>query len=109
MRKFGSTAAILAAIVAIYITALVVEHNRPPSETSFAGSDSQAESIAQQNNPNYKPWFNSLFSPSPEVESGLFALQAGIGGLILGVAIGALWQRNLNRQDGRVNSQKSNE
>ncbi len=46
----------------------------------FAGADAQASAAISTLNPNYQPWFNSIWTPpSAEVESFLFALQAAIG------------------------------
>lgn len=46
----------------------------------FAGADAQASEAISTLNPNYQPWFNSIWTPpSGEVESFLFALQAAIG------------------------------
>ena len=40
-----------------------------------------ATELVQESEPGYEPWFASVFSPSSkEVESGLFALQAALGG-----------------------------
>lgn len=46
----------------------------------FGGADGQAEAAILQSNPEYQPWFESLWEPpSSEVESLLFALQASVG------------------------------
>ncbi|AHF06600.1 energy-coupling factor ABC transporter substrate-binding protein [Desulfitobacterium metallireducens] len=46
----------------------------------FTGADSQATDAIMSIEPNYKPWFNSIYTPSSgEVESFLFALQAAMG------------------------------
>lgn len=46
----------------------------------FAGADSQATEAIMGIDPNYKPWFNSIYKPaSGEVESFLFAMQAALG------------------------------
>ena len=55
---------------------------------SFAGTD--AVVTEQLSAEGHTPWFASLFSPSPEVESGLFALQAALGGGVLGYVLGRL-------------------
>ena len=53
---------------------------------AFAGTDAVvADRLAAE---GHTPWFESLFSPSGEVESGLFALQAALGGGVLGYVLG---------------------
>ncbi|MBI0583219.1 MAG: energy-coupling factor ABC transporter substrate-binding protein [Methanomassiliicoccus sp.] len=54
----------------------------------FGGSDGQGEKEINNIDPNYKPWFESLWTPPGETESLLFALQAAIGALIIGLFIG---------------------
>ena len=55
----------------------------------FGGSDDQAETVINQINPDYKPWFNSIWEPpSGEVESLLFAVQAALGAGFIGYFIG---------------------
>ena len=55
----------------------------------FAGADDKAQDAITSIKPDYKPWFHSLWvPPSGEIESLLFALQAGIGCLIIGYYFG---------------------
>ena len=55
---------------------------------SFAGTDAViTDRLAAE---GHTPWFESLFSPSGEVESGLFAVQAAVGGGVLGYVLGRL-------------------
>jgi cobalt/nickel transport protein len=56
------------------------------SDTEFAGADGAA--VERIDESGYQPWFAPLFEPSPEVASGLFALQAAIGGAVLGYVFG---------------------
>lgn len=57
----------------------------------YGGSDDKAESIITAIDQNYKPWAQSLLKPvSSEIESMLFALQAAIGGGIIGFGFGRL-------------------
>lgn len=46
----------------------------------YGGADGQAEAAIVESNPDYVPWFSSLWEPpSGEIESLLFALQASLG------------------------------
>lgn len=93
-RKTWSTIALVAALVLILGVSFVVGGIRTNPDERFAGTDSVGTSTIQESNPDYEPWFQPFFQPeSGEVESGLFALQAAIGGTVLGFAIGALWGR----------------
>ncbi|WP_311208397.1 MULTISPECIES: energy-coupling factor ABC transporter substrate-binding protein [unclassified Aeromicrobium] len=95
MRRFHYiNGAIAVAIVLLVVAALVLDARRTGPEERFVGSDSTATTLIQTDNPGYEQWFTPLFSPtSGEVESGLFALQAGLGGLALGYCLGALRRR----------------
>ena len=82
------------ALVAIFAVSFVIGGSHTNPEERFTGTDSAATSQIEEANPGYVPWFSPLFQPeSGEVESGLFALQAGVGGSVLGFAIGGLWAR----------------
>ncbi|ADY57166.1 Cobalt transport protein cbiN [Syntrophobotulus glycolicus DSM 8271] len=55
----------------------------------FGGSDDQAEAAITEINPDYQPWFSSVWEPpSGEIESLLFALQAALGAGIVGYYLG---------------------
>lgn len=58
-------------------------------KAKFIGSDDQAKKAITAVAPGYKPWAHYIWKPqSSEVESFLFALQAGIGSFIIGYIIG---------------------
>ena len=60
----------------------------------FSGADGQAEVVITQTQPDYEPWFSSLWEPpSGEIESLLFALQAAIGAGFIGYFLGYLRAR----------------
>ena len=93
-RKTWTTVALIAALVLIFGISFAVGGLHTTPDERFAGTDSVATSIILQANPAFQPWFEPFFQPeSGEVESGLFALQAALGGSVLGFAIGGLWGR----------------
>jgi cobalt/nickel transport protein len=106
MRKSTvTTVMLIVAIVAIVGVALIVDSRRSGDEERFVGTDSAATSRIEEDHPDYQPWFQSVFAPtSSEVESGLFALQAALGGVVLGYTIGALRGR---RRDESVTAATS--
>jgi cobalt/nickel transport protein len=73
-------------VVGITVTPLLMMKG-----AAFGGADVQAEKAIMEINADYEPWFSPLFKPaSAEIESLLFALQAGIGGGVLGYGLGYL-------------------
>lgn len=91
------TISLLALAVVIAVGSLLYGYSRD-AEAEFGGADGQAEEVITEIHEDYEPWFSPLVGELPgEVESGLFALQAGIGGIVLGGAIG--WYAG--RQRGR--------
>jgi cobalt/nickel transport protein len=91
MRRRHTTFLLLLGIIALVAIALVLGRGADTDEKAFVGTDSRATSLVEQNHPHYVAWFQPLFRPqSPEVESGLFALQAALGGAAVGYAVAAL-------------------
>lgn len=75
---------LLALVIILAIIPLYIAKN-----AEFGGADGQAEEAISQINPNYKPWFNSIWEPpSGEIESLLFALQACLGTGLIAYYIG---------------------
>ena len=96
-RRRLTTALLVLAVVALFALPLVIDGGT----SDYAGSDSQAAEAVEGS--GYTPWFESVFSPSSaEVESGLFALQAGLGGLALGYVLGRLRGRRLAQETGNA-------
>ncbi|MDQ0216926.1 energy-coupling factor ABC transporter substrate-binding protein [Peribacillus cavernae] len=63
--------------------------------TEFGGADGKAEEAIIEIQPDYEPWFNSIWEPpGSETESLLFALQAAIGSGFIGYFIGVMRQKN---------------
>lgn len=60
-----------------------------PKGAEFGGSDGGAETAITKDNPDYKPWFSSLYEPaSGEIESMLFTLQGSIGAGVIAYILG---------------------
>jgi cobalt/nickel transport protein len=91
-RRRLVTALLVLGIVLLFAVPLALNAGR----SDYTGTDNQATAVIEQNDPHYRPWFSSVFTPtSPSVESGLFALQAALGGAVLGYALGRLRGRRL--------------
>lgn len=79
---------VLLIILAVAITAFPLFTLK---DSEFTGTDSQVGGAVAELNANYEPWAESWFTPSSsEIESMLFALQAAIGGCIVGFGFGRL-------------------
>ena len=86
-----------ALIAVICITAFIVAAGE-----EFGGADGQGEEEIGNINPDFEPWFTSLWEPPAETESMIFALQAAIGAIIIGFFIG-------NERGKRVAAKKLSE
>ncbi|CCG02191.1 energy-coupling factor ABC transporter substrate-binding protein [Blastococcus saxobsidens] len=83
-RRTPVNALIVLAVVALFAVPLLVDGG----SSEYGGTDAAVAEALEAD--GYTPWFESVFSPTGEVESGLFALQAALGGGLLGYALGRL-------------------
>lgn len=71
--------------VALIVTPLIL---KPGAE--YGGADGQAEEAITEINPEYEPWFASIYEPpSGEIESLLFSVQSALGAGIIGYYLGS--------------------
>ncbi|GEL25025.1 cobalt transport protein CbiN [Pseudonocardia sulfidoxydans NBRC 16205] len=68
----------------------------------YGGADGIAAERIAADHPDYQPWASSLFEPSEEVASGLFAAQAAIGAGVIGYYFGVA--RTRRKLAGAVNA-----
>jgi cobalt/nickel transport protein len=102
-RRHVVTALLVLAVVALFALPLLIDGG-----SDYSGTDSQATELIEESDPGYTPWFSSVFSPgSAEVESGLFALQAALGGGVLGYVLGRLRGRRSAEKAAEKATQKA--
>ena len=71
-----------------------------PADSEFGGTDSAVTDILQEN--GTEPWFKPIAEPAgPEVESGLFAMQAALGSGIMFYCLGRMAGRRKAAQDAQ--------
>ena len=78
-------------ILSIIVIVLAVLPLITLKNAEFAGADGLAETAITEINPDYGPWFSSLYEPaSGEIESLLFAVQAALGAGVAGFILGRI-------------------
>lgn len=78
--------------IVLIITPLIIKKG-----AEFGGADGQAEDAIVEMNPDYEPWFESLWEPpSGEIESLLFSTQAAIGAGVIAYFFGYMRGKKKN-------------
>ncbi len=83
-RRTLVNALLVLAVVALFAVPLLLDGGA----SEYGGTDAAVTEDLEAD--GYTPWIESVFSPAGEVESGLFALQAALGGGVLGYVLGRL-------------------
>jgi len=92
--KASSSWLLLAGVVVLSLGPLLVLQGR-----KFGATDGNNTTAIQEIHPDYQPWFEPVIRDSgPEVQTFLFAAQAGIGAGVAGYILG-LYQGRSNRRE----------
>ncbi|ADL51959.1 energy-coupling factor ABC transporter substrate-binding protein [Clostridium cellulovorans] len=101
MKKKSVVLLILLLVLIISIPVVFIKNSE------FQGTDTVAENMISQTNPDYKPWIKSIWKPpSGEMESFIFALQAAIGAGVIGYGIG--YMRGIHKTQKSEKKQDQN-
>jgi cobalt/nickel transport protein len=93
MQKRSGNWLLIVGVVALSVGPLLVLQGR-----EFGATDANNTATIQEIQPTYKPWFEPIIKDSgPEVQTFLFAAQAGIGAGITGYILG-LYRGRTERQ-----------
>lgn len=85
----------ISVIILIVVTAIIIINR----SLELVGSDDRGSEKINEINPEYEPWFNNLWEPSPQLESILFLIQAAIGTCILAIALYKIYGKSENNAD----------
>ena len=84
MRRSHYYALGLLAVAVILVSAILLNPN-----SDFSGTDDGGGEVIGEVDPDYQPWFQSVWEPSGELQTLFFTLQAAIGALIIGYFLGS--------------------
>lgn len=90
--KFGYTLEFLTVIAVVAFCILFLYTNLPSHNAEFSGSDTVSSGLISKISgtpvENFQPLIPQWKPPSGEIESCLFALQAAVGGILVGGVFG---------------------
>ncbi len=80
---------LITALLVVTVVLLIALPLAVHGDSAFVGTDDAARKAVVEIDPAARPWFQPLWSPpGGEVESFLFALQAALGGGVIGYYFG---------------------
>ena len=83
----------LLTVAIILVSAILLNPN-----SDFSGTDDGGGDVIGDVDPDYQPWFQSIWEPSGELQTLFFTLQAAIGALIIGYFLGSNKVRKERRE-----------
>jgi cobalt/nickel transport protein len=97
MPKLSSSWLLIVGAIVLCLGPLLVLQGK-----EFSATDGNNTTTIQEIQPDYKPWFEPLIKDSgPEVQTFLFAAQAGIGAGLTGYILGLYQGRSQGRSQSR--------
>ncbi|HEY9641147.1 MAG TPA: energy-coupling factor ABC transporter substrate-binding protein [Coleofasciculaceae cyanobacterium] len=94
MNKLSNNWFLLVGVLILSLGPLLILQGR-----KFGATDGNNSTAIQEIQPDYKPWFQPLIKDSgPEVQTFLFAAQAGIGAGVAGYILGLYRGRSERRE-----------
>jgi len=94
MKKLSGNWLLVIGVLVLALGPLLVLQGR-----EFGATDGNFVDAIKQDHPNYKPWFEPIIKDSgPEVQTFLFATQAGVGAGVTGYILGLYKGRSEKRK-----------
>lgn len=94
MHKLSSSWWLIVGVLVLALGPLLVLQGQ-----EFGATDGNFTAAIEEDHPDYKPWFEPVIKDSgPEVQTFLFAAQAGIGAGVAGYILGLYKGRSEKRQ-----------
>ncbi|HEY9627099.1 MAG TPA: energy-coupling factor ABC transporter substrate-binding protein [Coleofasciculaceae cyanobacterium] len=94
MRKLSSNWLLIGGVLILALGPLLVLQGK-----EFGATDGHFITAIETDHPDYKPWFEPVIKDSgPEVQTFLFAAQAGIGAGVMGYILGLYKGRSERRE-----------
>ncbi len=94
MKKSSGSWLLIAGVLVLSLGPLLVLQGK-----KFGATDGNFTDAIAQSHPGYKPWFEPIIKDSgPEVQTFLFAAQAGIGAGVTGYILGLYKGRSEKRK-----------
>lgn len=100
MNRLSGNGLMIIGVIGLALAPLLVLQGR-----EFGATDAQNTAAIQEIQPDYQPWFESVIQPAgAEVQTFLFAAQAGIGAGLLGYVLGVYKGRSEQRKQQHESS-----